>query len=78
MRMARDDGARDDGARDDGDGVEDDLRRLLARAGLGPSDGEINALAAMVRENRAGAAALRARLSRNDEPAFGLPPRRRG
>ncbi len=65
-------------ARDERDGVEDDLRRLLARARLAPSDAEFNNLMAMVRENRAAAATLRARLSRNDEPAFGLPPRRRG
>jgi hypothetical protein len=65
-------------ARDDGDGVEDDLRRLLARARLAPSDAEFNNLVAMVRENRAAAAKLRAKLSLSDEPAFGLPPRRQG
>lgn len=65
-------------ARYERDGVEDDLRCLLARARLSPSDAEFKNLIATVRESRAAAAKLRIRLSRNDEPAFGLPPRRQG
>ncbi|MEE8515779.1 MAG: hypothetical protein V3T02_03980 [Alphaproteobacteria bacterium] len=65
-------------ARDERDGIEADLRRLLARARLAPSDAEFKNLIATVRDSRTAAAKLRVGLSRNDEPAFGLPPRRQG
>ena len=65
-------------AMDERDGIEDDLRRLLARARLAPSDAVFKNLIATVRDSRAAAAKLLVRLSRNDEPAFGLPPRRQG
>lgn len=61
----------------DDDGIRREIVAVLGRAGLAASDDDIARLVRVVRENRAGAARLRDYLSGWDEPAFGLPARRR-
>ncbi len=53
------------------------LEDLLARAGLSPSAEDMARITALVIENQRSAARVRAMISRYDEPANGLPTRRR-
>ncbi len=53
------------------------LEVLLARAGLSPSAEDMAKITALVIENQRSAARVRAMISRYDEPACGLPARRR-
>ncbi len=61
----------------DQDALNERLENLLARAGLTPSAEDMPKLTALVMENRRSGERVRALVSRYDEPAYGLPARRR-
>ena len=64
---------------DQGQGaIRERLADLFAEAGLTLDDEAMDRMVDLVAENREAGARVRAMFGRYDEPAFGLPARRRG
>jgi hypothetical protein len=59
------------------DAIRKELTALFARARLSVSDAELERMVDLVAENKAAGNRVRRLLTRYDEPAFGLPSRRR-
>ncbi len=57
--------------------IRKELGDLFARAALTVSDADMDRMVALVLENSAAGERLRGLIARYDEPAFGLPSRRR-
>ncbi len=71
--------ARGEAMTDQGQGaIRERLADLFAEAGLTLDDEAMDRMVALVAENRAAGVRVRRMLGRYDEPAFGLPVRRRG